>query len=255
MLQLLKVRLKYYKSCKYYCLISICIIFNFLLFLLTLIKKSSIEYLPKKEYQKEINPYYLDLFNITDYSDLNIYMKETSLIVNDKDIGSKLQNYINETLKIKISLNDEDLPNHIILDYNKDSKLYKFSYFIKDKNYNNKIFPFKSYMLSNYDAKDLFNSIDINTLNSSYLNNAEHIYNYLYYNSLLSKFIIQQTTGKLPDKTLNISLGFNSFPPSRYENNDSFFVLLIMIVNLEFYYVSVFLTTHLFEEKHQKLYL
>ena len=145
---------------------------------------------------------------------------------------------------MEIDLNDNDSPNQIIFDYNKKSNSYKDSYLIKDKNNDSEIYPFEKNLISNDDPEDLFNFININEFEENQ-NNTEHIYNYLYYNSLLSKFIIQHVIGKVPNKQLNIYLGFNSFPPSKKGNIEN----IITIINTLFMYASLFITNQLMGQK------
>ena len=253
MLPLLKVRLKFYKNCRYCCFVLIYFIFILFIFMFASMTKEQLINIPKKEYQKQFKSTFIDFFKLSNYSMINNYLRATSLMVNDVDTGLKLKNFINNTCHIEISLNNTDSPNQIFLDYNKESKSYKFTYFIRDNNYNTKIFPFQSDMLSNYDAQDLFNSTNIKNFTKLNQKNYEHINNYLYYNSILSRFIIQHATGTTPNKNLNISLGFNSYPPSRQISKSSLFTALMIYINIEFYYVSFFITSHLFEEKHQRL--
>ena len=256
MLALTKVRLKFYKNCKFCCFVLFFFFMIILNFLFAFMAKDLMEYLPKQEYQKTINPYYIELFKITNYSRINNYLQKTSLIVNDKDIGLQLQKFINEALQINIELDNTKSPNQIILDYNKDTKSYKFNYLIMDSNYDTKIFPFQEDMISNYEAKDLFISNNNTNFAQNNQKNIDHIYNYLYYNSLLSKFIIKHATGATtPNKELNIIMGFNSFPPSRQISNNPLIYVLMVYINIEFYYTSFFIVSHLLEEKHQKLNL
>ena len=209
------------------------------------------EILKKKEYKNTILPD-INLLNITNYTKIQIFLERTSLIVNDNDIGEKLRQFINEKTNIMVDLNNNNSPNQIILDFNKETKSYKFSYFIKDKNNNNEIYPFKDYMLSNNKAKNIFDSINPENLTKFYKNNADQIENFYLYQSLLAKFIINQT-GQVPNKNINFKFGFNSFPISTYLSNDSILKGISIYISIGFYYVSIFISMHMLEEKEQKI--
>ena len=134
----------------------------------------------------------VNLLSIDNYSKLQTYLKRTSLIVNDADIGEKLRKFIKNKLDINVDLNNNTMENQIKLDYNKDENSYKFLYFVKDKNYNKQIYPFKNSLLSASEAEDLFISIDPGNLHELYKENSKQIKNFILYQSLLSNFMINQ---------------------------------------------------------------
>jgi len=143
------------------------------------------ENLPKKIYNNTVLSD-VNLLSIDNYTKLQTYLEKTSLIVNDKDkdIGEKLRIFIENKVNINVELNNNYRPNQIILDYNKDEDSYKFSYFIKDKNYGELIYPFKNSLLSASEAENLFISINPNNLTEFYRNNSELIQNFVLYQSL-----------------------------------------------------------------------
>ena len=191
MLPLTKVRLKLLKSkdslCFYCVYILIMLIFFFLMSHANISQKN----IPMKIYSNTILSN-VNLLSIDNYSKLQTYLKRTSLIVNDADIGEKLRKFIKNKLDVNVDLNNNTMENQIKLDYNKDKDSYKFLYFIKDKNYNKQIYPFKNSLLSASEAEDLFISIDPGNLLKLYKENSEQIKNFILYQSLLSNFMINQ---------------------------------------------------------------
>ena len=213
MLPLTKVRMKLLKSKEslcYYCVyILIMLIFLFLMSHANISRKN----IPMKIYSNTILSD-VNLLNIDNYSKLQTYLKRTSLIVNDADIGEKLRKFIKNKLGVNVDLNNNTMENQIKLDYNKDEDSYKFLYFIKDRNYNKQIYPFKNSLLPTSEAENLFISINPNNLTECYRNNSELIQNFVLYQSLLSNFLISQKSNITQKKNLKFQFGFNSYPPS-----------------------------------------
>ena len=133
MLPLTKVRMKLLKSkeslCYYCAYILIMLIFFFLMSHVNISRKN----IPMKIYSNTILSD-VNLLSIDNYSKLQTYLKRTSLIVNDADIGEKLRKFIKNKLGVNVDLNNNTMENQIKLDYNKDEDSYKFLYFIKDRN-------------------------------------------------------------------------------------------------------------------------
>ena len=138
------------------------------------------ENIPKKIYNNTVLSD-VNLLSIDNYTKLQTYLKKTSLIANDKDIGEKLRNFIENKVNVNVELNNKTMQNQIILDYNKEEDSYKFLYFIKDKNYSEQIYPFKNSLLSSSEAEYLFISINPNNLTEFYRNNSEQIHNFILY--------------------------------------------------------------------------
>ena len=154
MIPLIKIRATFLKRKK------VAVFFNYIFIPLILIISVSfykVEVEPGKEVrkiEKQIFEYKNDtdfyLFKNINYTKISRYISNTSFIVNDKDIGNKLVQYINEELNVKVNLysNENELNNHsqniIILNYNKEKNSFKFTYKekeivnIKEKAY----FPF-----------------------------------------------------------------------------------------------------------------
>ena len=133
MLPLTKVRMKLLKSkdslCFYCVYILIMLIFFFLMSHANISRKN----IPMKIYSNTILSD-VNLLSIDNYSKLQTYLKRTSLIVNDADIGEKLRKFIKNKTLVNVDLNNNTMENQIKLDYNKDKDSYKFLYFIKDRN-------------------------------------------------------------------------------------------------------------------------
>ena len=144
------------------------------------------------------------------------------------------------------------MQNQIILDYNKNEDSYKFSYFIKDKDNKQWSYPFDNYQLSANEAENLFISINPNNLDELYKNNSRLILNFIYYQSLLSNFVISQKSNITQKKNLKFQFGFNSYPPS-VEISDKSFLKIIIYINIGFYYASLFFAIQLFSERQLKI--
>ena len=90
MLSLIKVRVKLFKS-KQFCCCScfydlVLVIYGVLILMANVFQEN----FPKKVYKNGVlND--VNLLSIDNYAKLQIYLEKTSLIVNDKDIGEKLQ--------------------------------------------------------------------------------------------------------------------------------------------------------------------
>ena len=131
MLPLTKVRLKKLKNKLFCCYFSIYIFFMFKFFLLIFRSNIAQENIPKKIYNNTLLSD-VNLLSIDNYTKLQTYLKKTSLIANDKDIGEKLRNFIENKVHVNVELNNKTMQNQIILDYNKEEDSYKFLYFIFD---------------------------------------------------------------------------------------------------------------------------
>ena len=252
MLPLTKVRMKLLKSKEslcYYCVyILIMLIFFFLMSHANISRKN----IPMKIYSNTILSN-VNLLSIDNYSKLQTYLKRTSLIVNDADIGEKLRKFIKNKLDVNVDLNNNTMENQIKLDYNKDEDSFKFSYLIKDKNYGEQIYPFKNSLLSASEAEDLFISINPKNFTEFYRNNSEQIQNFVLYQSLLSNFMISQKSNITQNKNLKLQFGFNSYPPS-VETSDKFFLnFVVFYLNMEFFYGSFLFAIQLSLEKKFKI--
>ena len=205
MLPLIKVRMILFKR-KPICCLSCLYIFALVissLFILLVTKFQ--QNLPMKIYNNTILSD-VNLLSIDNYTKLQTYLEKTSLIVNDKDIGAKLRNFIENKTHVNVELNNNNKENQINLDYNKDEDSYKFSYFINDKNNSDLIYPFKNSLLSASEAENLFISINPNNLTEFYRNNSEQIQNFVLYQSLLSNFLISQKSNITQKKKFKISI-------------------------------------------------
>ena len=252
MLPLIKVRLKLFKSKQFCCCTClytfVLAIYSLFLFLATIFQEN----LPMKIYKNTVlND--VNLLSIDDYTKLQAYLKKTSLIVNDKDIGEKLQIFIENKAHVNVELNNNNMINQIILDYNKNEDSYKFSYFIKDTNLGEQNYPFKNSLLSVSEAENLFTSINPNNLTEYYKNNVEQIQNFVLYQSLLSNFMINQKSNITQKKNIKLQFGFNSYPPSVEISDKSFLNVVIIYLNIGFFYGSLFFVMQLFSERMLKI--
>ena len=249
MLTLTKVRMKLLKSkdslCYYCVYILIMLIFLFLMSHANISRKN----IPMKIYSNTILSN-VNLLSIDNYSKLQTYLKRTSLIVNDADIGEKLRKFIKNKLDVNVDLNNNTMENQIKLDYNKDDDSYKFLYFVKDKNYNKQIYPFKNSLLSASEAEDLFISIDPGNLHELYKENSEQIKNFILYQSLLSNFMINRKSNITQKKNITFQFGFNSYPPSIEMSDKTFLYIIVFYINFRFLYFSNIFQILLFSENN-----
>ena len=91
--------------------------------------------------------------NASNFEDIKFFLSNTSLVVNDNDLGNKLVQYIKEEMNLTLKLysKENQLNNHsqnvVILDYDSDKDTYKFTY--KEKEVVNlntsQNFPFYTY--------------------------------------------------------------------------------------------------------------
>ena len=250
MLPLTKVRMKLLKSKLILCYYCLYILLMLIFFLFMFQVNISQEKIPKKIYNNTVLSN-VSLLTIDNYINLWTYLQTTSLIVNDKDIGEKLRNFIENKVPVNVELNNNNFPNQIKLDYNKDKDSYKFLYFIKDKSYGEQIYPFKNSLLSASEAKDLFISIDPYHLNILYWKNSEQIQNFILYQSLLSNFMICQKSNITQKKNITFQFGFNSYPPSIEMNDKALSEIIVIYINFSFLFFSIIFENLLFSEKKE----
>ena len=130
MLPLFKIRATYLKRKKCnvfltYLLIPIVIISSVIIYLIYKDPDEPIKMDDKQIFNYDSN---FALFGDSDYSLLEEFIKNTSLVVNNRDLGQKLVNYIFRKTNITLNLysEEEELNNHsqniLILDYNEKKK-------------------------------------------------------------------------------------------------------------------------------------
>ena len=209
--------------------------------------------------EKQIFDYDLEysLFKNSNYSEIEEYLSNTSLIVNDQEIGQKLVNYIKRKTNITLNFySDEDkLDNHsqniIILDYNEAKKTYKFTY--KEKEiidiFEEQHFPFNTSFLSSQKASDVFNYDFDNYYLSEEINKV-----FLIYQSFLATFLIELENKQI-NKDLDFNLGLNSYPPSVKDstNFDDLEPVLGYLITIQFSFIFLSFSIQMLEEKDQKL--
>ena len=153
MIPLIKIRATYLKrnKCKVfisYILIPIIVIIGVIFYIankdskekLEMNQKQIFDYLPDSDYY---------LFRDSNFENISLYLSNTSLVVNDENLGNKLVEYIKEEVDLDLELysNEKQLNNHsqniVILNYNSKKNTYKFSYIEKEIiNFNTSISSF-----------------------------------------------------------------------------------------------------------------
>ena len=199
--------------------------------------------------------------NNDNFENISSYIKNTSLVVNDKSIGGKLVQYIKDKLKVDLKLysNENELnytsQNILILDYNSNKNSFKFTF--KQKEIINKseikYFPFNSSNLSTIKSSDIF-EYQYNKENYT----AIDFYNKLYitYQSFLSQFLIEKISGKnINNKDIHFNFGFNSFPESIKNLRDYSVIELFIgyIISFQFTLLIMSFGIQMLDEKEQKL--
>jgi len=263
MIPLIKIRSTYLKRNKFQ------IIFSYILIPLIEII-SAIVYMVKKGTNKavEMNPkqifkypydqdYYL--FKDSNFQNISLYLSNTSLVVNDNDIGKKLVQYIKEevNLDLKLYSKESHLNNYsqniVILFHDNKKKTYKFTYKeneIKNSN-TNENFPFLSSHLNTKIASDLFKYEYDTFYNFTHAHNKK----FLIYQAFFAKFLIEKINGYNINKDIHFNFGLNSYPksvknPRNYYNIE---LLLSCLITLQFTFVFLSLSAQMLEEKEKNL--
>ena len=200
--------------------------------------------------------------NNDNFENISSYIKNTSLVVNDITIGTKLVEYIKDKFKadLKLYSNENELnytsQNILILDYNSDKNSFKFTF--KQKEIINKseikYFPFNSSNLSTIKSSDIFEYQYNNKENYTSID----FYNKLYisYQAFLSKFLIEKINNKnINNKDIHFNFGFNSFPESVKNLRDYSVIELFIgyIISLQFTFLIISFGMQMLDEKEQKL--
>ena len=259
MIPLIKIRATYLKRKKG-------TVFFSYLFIPSIITLSCIIYIMKKDKDDslEMNEKIIsnhskkyNLFKDSEFSTIKEYLSNTSLVVNNKNIGEKLVNYIQRKTGVNVKLysDENQLNNHsqniLILKYNEDKKTYKFTY--KEREivdlFYTKSFPFNTSYLSSINASDLF-QYDY----ENYALTESQYEVFFVYQAFLSSFLLE-----LENKTLNkdivLKLGSNSYPPSVKDlrDFDTLEPTLSYIIIMQFSFMFLSFSIQMLEEKEQKL--
>ena len=260
MLPLFKIRATYLKRKKgsvifSYLLIPSIIIVAAIIYIIKKTPDNPIEINEKRifDYNSE---YYL--FKDSNYSKIELYLRNSSLVTNNEKIGQKLLDYINQKTNINIKMysDEEELNNHsqniIILDYNEDKKTYKFTY--KEKEIIDimgiQFFPFNTSFLSSQNASDVFKY----DYDNYYLTEKPNDF-FLIYQSFFAEFLIE-IENKQINKDLHFNFGLNSYPPSvknPSSNLDILEPLLSYLLTIQFTFICLSFGVQMLEEKDQKL--
>ena len=263
MIPLIKIRATYLKRYKSkvifsYGLIPIAVIIGIIIYLVKKDSDDKFEMNDKQIFEYKYGDEY-SLFENSNFTSISYFLSNTSLVVNDENLGKKLIEYIEEEVGIKLKLykNENELNNHsqniILLDYNEKKDNYKFTYKEKDiKNANvGDIFPFNSTELSSLKAMDIFNY----NYNNEY--RLVDVYNkrFLTYQAFLAKFLIEKVKGKQINKDINFNFGLNSYPEAVKNPRDYATIepMLSYLITMQFTFVFLSFSIQMLEEKEQKL--
>ena len=195
----------------------------------------------------------------SNYSELMLFISNTSLVVENERIGEALVKYIYDKTNISLELysNEDQLNNHsqniIILDYNEKKKKYKFTY--KEKEVIDIIsnsFPFNTSLLSSQNASNVFIYEDGNY----YITESQNLV-FFKYQSFLATFLIE-LENKKRNKDLHFNLGLNSFPPSAIKSIniskfDTLEPILGYLITMQFSFIFLSFSIQMLNEKDQKL--
>ena len=285
MLALIKIRLTYLKrkKCLFffsYLLIPLiigiaCIIY----FAITKEKKKSKIY-PKIKFDYDYESYLFKISNESEYLYILPFLKNTSLISNNEDIGKAFKLYILNNLDIDLDIYpdekslDKNATNIIKIEYDEKKNSFKFSYV---QNYGSELlvdsdpqFAFPFLITSTQNIADIFSlyhsAIDFENdtsgeykkLNDYYLYQVGKNNNYfLFYQSLICRFLIEYQKGITSiDKNIRFKYGYNSFPEA-IDDNGNYYEILGRIssytIVLQYTFIFLFISYQMVEEKEQKL--
>ena len=263
MLALIKIRATYLKRKKAkvifsYCLFPIIVIIAAAYYTIKRSPQGDIEIDEKQTFNYSLSSEYY-LFKDSNFSDISFYLSNTSLVVNDNNVGNKLVEYIEEQTKLKLELYQDEklLNNHsqniVILDYNQNKDTYKFTYKEKEISQTNlsRYFPFDSSLLSTQISLDVFNY----QYNYKYQIVDASNKRFLVYQAFFAKFLIEKIKGQKINRDIHFSLGFNSYPRAVKNPNDmtSLEPILSYLITMQFTFVFLSFSIQMLEEKEQKL--
>ena len=257
MLPLIKIRATYLKRKKgtiifSYLLIPTIIIVGVIIYLIKKDPSKPIEMDKKRDFPEKYEYY---LFRDSNFSELNEYIRNTSLVCGNNNIGQKLVNYINSKTNITIKLysNEDKLDNYsqniIILDYNQKKKSYKFTYKEKEIIDLDNHFPFNTFFLSSENASDLF-KYDFDNYDFTKSQNIM----FLKYQAFLATFLIELENKEIK-KDIHFNFGLNSYPPAvkNPRNYDTLEPILGYFVSMQFSFIFLSFSIQMLEEKDMKL--
>ena len=197
--------------------------------------------------------------NASNFEDIKFFLSNTSLVVNDNDLGNKLVQYIKEEMNLTLKLysKENQLNNHsqnvVILDYDSDKDTYKFTYKEKEVvNFNtSQNFPFYTSLLSSQTSSDVFKY----EYDNKYFMTDLHNKRFIKYQAFFAKFLIKKVKGKDINKDIHFDFGLNSYPESvkNPRNYDTTEVMLSYIITMQFTLVFLSFGVQMLEEKEQKL--
>ena len=265
MISLIKIRATYLKRNKAkiflsYCLIPIIVIIGVFVYISKKDPEGDLEFNPKQNFNYDYgSDFYLFRDSKNNISELKPYLSNTSLVVNDRIVGNKLVEYIEDEIKVKLNLytDENQLNNHsqnvIILDYDEDKKSYKFSYREKEiiGAKSNNSYPFKTEQLSSQNASDVFKY----EYNQKYNLTDTHNKRFLLYQAFLARFLVEEIYDLDIKRDIHFNFGLNSYPPSvkNPRNYDIIEVMLSYLITMQFTFVFLSFSIQMLEEKEQKL--
>ena len=264
MIPLIKIRAAYLKRKTMqvfitYGLIPILIIIGVIIYV---INKDPDEGLQMNEKQVFTYNYDSDFYlfkNASNFQSISRFLSNTSLVVNDEDLGNKLVDYIKEELNLSLNLysKENQLNNHsqniVILNYNRDKNTYKFTYKEKEIiNFNSsENFPFNTSQLSTQISSDIF-KYEYNEYNST---TDVHNKRFIAYQAFFAKFLIEKVKKKSINKDILFKLGFNSYPKSvkNPRNYDIIEIIIGFLITMQFTLIFLSFGVQMLEEKEQNL--
>ena len=262
MIPLIKIRATYLKRKKLkvffsYCMIPLMVIIA-AIYYLSMGESKDYEINEKQKFVYNFDSEYY-LFKDSNFTDIYLYLSNTSLIVNNADLGNKLVDYIEEQTKLKLKLysDENQLNNHsqniLILNYDEDKDSYKFSYKEKEisQMYLKRFFPFDSSLLSTQKSLDVFTYEYDDIYERTDTSNKR----FLVYQAFLSKFLIEKIKNKKINRDIHFNFGLNSYPPAVKNPNDFSTIepLISYLITMQFTFVFLSFSIQMLEEKEQKL--
>jgi len=260
MLSLIKIRSKY--ALRHKCSFFFSYIFIpslYFLFLFILIIYDNFDY--KKHYNKikKMEPYHFRSYPLKEFNNIFKTLKsdyyDINLLVDNEDDCNSLRNFIlKESNKYFTCIYEEkDNKDISIVFKHKDNK-YRFHLLLYS-------YPFNSiykYLSTDQNAELFLDDDCINSYNNSNLGNFYSVY--LELQILITKYLINLKNHSLPKEYIEIKTGINSYPSSRFYNNEAkdivielVMIFLPLLISFQFSLYTYFFIIRMIDEKEKKL--
>ena len=264
MIPLIKIRATYLKrnlakSIFFYLIIPIMILSFIIVYIIQSDPKGKVEMNPKQTFNYTYGADYYLFENSKNFDNITVYLRNTSLVVKDNDLGDKLVQYVKNKIGLDLTCYsdekklDEYSQNIVVLEYDKKKNSYKFTYKEKELYGHNTtgIFPFNTEQLSTLESSNVFKYKYDEWYNMTNFHNKI----FLEYQAFFSLFLIETVAKREVTRDIYFNLGLNSFPESvgSKDYDISLEILLGYLISLQFTFMILNFGIQMLEEKEQKL--